>query len=100
MTGCITELYGVCVVPQMGFCDSCAEVCAPIPTLCYYELGWVGCTATIAFDNNGLIDPIGATCNLPLIGTLGVSLSASCGKICAQFSFFGANVNLCTPCIW
>ena len=100
VTGCLTELYGVCVVPELGFCTSCADVCAPIPTLCYYELGWVGCTATIAFDNNGLIDPIGASCTLPLIGTLGVSLSASCGKICAHFSFFGASVNLCTPCLW
>jgi hypothetical protein len=100
VVGCAASLYGVCVVPALGLCTSCANVCLPIPTICQKELGWVGCTASIAFDNNGLIDPIGASCSLPLIGTIGVSLSASCGKICAHFSFFGASVNLCTPCLW
>jgi hypothetical protein len=100
VVGCAVSLYGTCIVPAMGLCTSCKTVCVPLPQICYYSLGWVGCTATIAFSNNGLEDPIGASCSLPLIGTIGVSLSVSCGKICAHFSFFGASVNLCTPCLW
>ena len=98
--GCATWLYGVCVVPIPGFCTSCATVCVPVPTLCYAEVGCLTCTVNFNITNSGLKDPIGASCTVPIVGTIGVSLSASCGKVCVNVSLFGATANLCTPCLW
>ena len=100
VTGCLQSLYGVCIIPKLGICQACATVCLPIPAICYYNLGFLGCSLTMCFDQGGLKDPFQASCSVPILGGFSASISASCGKVCVSISVFGITASVCTPCFW
>ncbi len=95
---CTSTLYGVCVGWNFYTCQQCAQI--PWVYTCSYSPGYVGCTASVHATTAGWDGQLSASCSIPIIGTIGVSLDIGCGSVCATFNLFGISANICTPCLF